>query len=114
VTRIVRRLANKQHRPDYTDRIGREARDWLEDENLYGDILAHPVSEIIDWICRDLGLSPDWVQLAKEAWAQDELAGEAVGYPLKGPNIVKLRPQSSRSAAPATDPDQQPAETSSP
>jgi hypothetical protein len=84
VGHIVRRLANKQHRPDFTDRIGREARDWLEDENIYGDILAHPVSEIIDWICRDLGLSPDWVRLAQEAWAQEELQSGAVGYPLKG------------------------------
>jgi hypothetical protein len=84
VGHIVRRLANKQHRPEFTDRIGREARDWLDDENIYGDILAHPVSEIIDWICRDLGLSPDWVRLAQEAWAQEELQSGAVGYPLKG------------------------------
>jgi len=104
VGHIVRRLANKQHRPEFTDRIGREARDWLDDENIYGDILAHPVSEIIDWICRDLGLSPDWVRLAQEAWAQEELQSDAVGYPLKGheglaPLAVGRAPRTSGKAA---------------
>jgi hypothetical protein len=88
VEHIVRRQANKQHRPDFTDRIAREARDWLEDENIYGDILAHPISELLDRICRDLGLPLDWARMAQEAWAQEELRGETVGQPLKGHKII--------------------------
>jgi hypothetical protein len=104
VGHIVRRLANKQHRPDYTDRIARETRDWLDDENIYGDILAHPISEIVAWICRDLGLSPDWAHLADEAWAEEELQSGAPGFPLKQHQTPDPRPRSAHKTARAASP----------
>ena len=56
-----------------------EARERLADEDLYGDLSTAPLSEIVERICRDVGLSPNWARLAEEHWAQAELsAGEAV------------------------------------
>ncbi len=66
----------------------REARERLEDEGLYPDLDDQPLSEIVDRICRDAGVSPDWAQLAEEDWARIEMVGgpqglEPVGQPLE-------------------------------
>jgi hypothetical protein len=83
IGRIVGRIAWAQgHENSEADRLGREAVERLRLDELYGDILTRPVSEIIAVICQDLGLEPDWPELAEEAWAQAELAGGAVGGPL--------------------------------
>jgi hypothetical protein len=82
VQRIVERVleaeigdANEYHR------LAAEARERLEHDEIYGDVLTRPVGELIALICRDLGLSPDWSRLAQEAWAQEEIASGQVGSP---------------------------------
>ena len=45
-------------------------------------MLSRPISELIALICQDLGLAPDWPQLAEEAWAKAEIASGAAGAPL--------------------------------
>jgi hypothetical protein len=67
------------------ERLSRCAERLIEDEDLYGDLLSRPMSETVHGICRDLGLSPDWTRLVEETWAQREIAGGAVGEPLKDP-----------------------------
>jgi hypothetical protein len=64
------------------DRLAEEAWDRLDHDDIYGDLLARPVSEIIALVCKDLGLAPDWATLAQEAWAQEEIDGGAAGSPL--------------------------------
>lgn len=66
------------------ERLCREAAERLEDEGEteFEEVLRRPVSEIIDHICREIGLRPDWPTLAEEAWALQELASERVGAPL--------------------------------
>jgi hypothetical protein len=83
IGRIVGRIvwADREDAAE-SDRQERLAVELLDQDELYGDVLSRPVSEIIAHICRDLGLAPDWPQLAEEAWAQAELAGGAVGGPL--------------------------------
>ncbi len=63
-------------------RLGRETVERLEQDELYGDILTRPFSEIIAQICDDMGLEPDWPQLAEEAWAKAEMDSTAAGEPL--------------------------------
>jgi hypothetical protein len=83
IHRIVRRVAWAQGEEiEEVDRLGREAVERLDQDELYGDLLSRPVSEIIAHICRDLGLEPDWPQLAEEAWAKDEIESGAAGSPL--------------------------------
>ena len=85
IGRIVERVAWAEHDDDETvDRLVIEASERLEDSDLYGDVMTRPFSEIIDRICRDLDLTPDWPDLAQEAWAREEIAGGAVGAPLAG------------------------------
>ena len=93
VERAVEQAAQAQHADDEdaVEQLVFDARERLERENLYGDIMTRPVSEIIDAICRDLGLHPDWARLAQEGWAQDEIASGAVGPPL----AANLSPSSS-------------------
>ena len=67
------------------NRLAAEARERLEHDDIYGDVLTRPVGEIIALICRDLGLSPDWSRLAQEAWAQDEIAGGPAQSPFMPP-----------------------------
>jgi hypothetical protein len=64
------------------ERLAREGVERLETEREFEDIMRRPVSEIIDLICRDLGIAPDWPHLAEEAWALKEMASERVGAPL--------------------------------
>ncbi len=67
------------------EQMSRFAERLLEDENLCDDILSRPMSELVDMICRDLGLKPDWTLFAEETWAQREVESGEVGKPLKDP-----------------------------
>jgi hypothetical protein len=77
VGRIVERLIRDEAADNAEgDRLTDEAYERLEQDDIYGDLTARPVREIIALICRDLGLSPDWSRLAQEAWSQDEIDAE--------------------------------------
>jgi len=67
------------------ERLSKIAERLLEDEDLCADILSKPMSELVDMICHDLGLSPEWLRLAEAAWAQREVQTGPVGAPLKDP-----------------------------
>ncbi len=91
--RIVRRIAWADGQgTDEVDRLGQDAAELLDCDDHYGDILTRPVSEIIELICKDLGLEPDWPQLAEEAWAKTEIDSGKVGAPLAGLMDARRRP----------------------
>ncbi|CAN7482346.1 hypothetical protein LJR225_003334 [Phenylobacterium sp. LjRoot225] len=82
VQRIVERVIGAEAADAAeVDRLADEACERLEHDDIYGDLTARPVGEIIARVCRDLGLSPDWSRLAEEAWAQDEIRSGAPGSP---------------------------------
>lgn len=83
VQRIVRRVIGEET-DDAMEAAWRrvEAHERLEHDDIYGDVLTRPASEIIAEVCDDLGVSPDWAQLAAEAWAREEIATGAPGRPL--------------------------------
>ena len=64
------------------ERLAGAAYERLEHDDIYGDLATRSVSEIIDLVCRDLGLAPDWVSLAQEAWAKDEIESRTAAAPL--------------------------------
>lgn len=66
-----------------------EAGEKLADADVYGDAAVRPMGEIVARICADLGLSPDWSALAREAWAQAEAASPASPF---APSSVNLAP----------------------
>ena len=83
IERIARRIIKAEHPDqDQVERLADEAAERLDDQDLYGDVLSRPISEVVALICRDLGLSPDWPRLAQEAWALEEIAGGVPGWPL--------------------------------
>jgi hypothetical protein len=83
IGRIVERVVEAGEHDFHTAAsLIREAQERLEHDDIYGDVLSKPVSELIDQICRDLGLSPDWESLAQEAWAREEMESGATGSPL--------------------------------
>ncbi|CAN7645665.1 hypothetical protein LJR225_005054 [Phenylobacterium sp. LjRoot225] len=83
VERIVERMIRDEARDEAeVDRLADAAYERLDHDDIYGDLSAKPVSEIIAMVCRDLGLAPDWGRLAQEAWAQEEIDGGAAGSPL--------------------------------
>jgi hypothetical protein len=83
VERIVERVAKgDRDDADEVERLVDETRERLDQDDIYGDVLSRPVSELVAMICRDLGLGPDWTRLAKEAWARDEMACGEAGWPL--------------------------------
>jgi hypothetical protein len=85
VAGIIARIAEEDRdESDEVEGLVREAAERLDQEDLQGDILARPVSELVAAICKDLGLDPDWPRLAEEAWARDEMAGDSPGWPLAG------------------------------
>ncbi len=83
VQRAVWRVASGAFDDNNTlERLFKEAGECLDADDIYGDILDTPMSELIAAICNDLGLSPDWPTLAQEAWAKGELESGKVGAPL--------------------------------
>ena len=81
---IIRRVIKAEHDDiDRYERLDMEACERLDDEDLYGSVLARPMSDLVAGICKDLGLNPDWTSLFLEPWAQAELAGGEVGEALK-------------------------------
>jgi len=81
--RIVQRVA-KDHcrvKPDMISAYAWEARERLEDDDIYGLVATRPVGELVALICRDLGLQPNWDALEQEAWAQAEIESGAAGSP---------------------------------
>jgi hypothetical protein len=64
------------------ERLAAAAYERLEHDDIYGDLATRSVSEIIDLVCRDLGLAPDWVSLAEEAWAKQEIETRTAAAPL--------------------------------
>lgn len=100
IGRTVGRIAQAQFNDDeVVELMTLETVERLEHDELYGDVLARPASEIIAQICRDLDLEPDWAALAQEAWARDEMASGAVGSPLAG-----LMAEDRRGAEPGSEP----------
>jgi hypothetical protein len=84
--RIVRGVGEDSGRDAETvERLEAEAVERLERDDIYKDILARPLSEIVADLCRDLGLSPDWSRLAQQDWAKEEIEDGKVGWPLKRP-----------------------------
>jgi hypothetical protein len=82
--RIVERVATSQHEDtDKVERLVQEAAERLDQDDIY-KMLDRPVSEVVALICKDLGLDPDWPRLAQEAWAREEMASGAAGWPLAG------------------------------
>ncbi len=81
--RIVERVA-KDHcrkKPGTIAACVYEARERLDDDDIYGLVANRPVGELVALICRDFGLEPNWDALAQEAWAQAEIASGAPGSP---------------------------------
>jgi len=110
--RIVERVA-KDHcrkKPDMIAAYAYEARERLDDDDIYGLVASRPLGELVALICRDFGLEPNWDALAAEAWARDEIASGAKGSPFledwdeedaedgedpePGPELPVLRPLS--------------------
>jgi hypothetical protein len=91
---IVDRVALSQHpdEPETRDRLLEEAADHLDDEDLYGDLLEYPLSTLVARLCKDLGLEPDWAELAEELWAVREVESGEVGWPLAGLNLRTTSP----------------------
>jgi hypothetical protein len=83
VERIVERIAEQEHGDaEEVERLVAETAERLDQDDIYGDVLSRPLSELIAEICKDIGLDPDWPRLADEAWAREELRGGAAGWPL--------------------------------
>lgn len=92
VQRIVERVIEAEAPSEAeVERLADEAAERLEHDDIYGDLTARPVGEIVALICRDLGLSPDWTRLAQEAWAQDEIGERAPGSPFTA-SLAPLSP----------------------
>ncbi len=90
MVRIVKRVAESDGCLDgfQMSWAAREARERLEHDDIYGEVMSRPVSDLVACICADLGLNPHWAHLAQEAWARDEIdsgeVGEALAAHLEG------------------------------
>ena len=91
--RIVERVARRAcDDAEHVERLVGEAAERLDQDDLYGEVLTRPVSELVAAICQDLGLDPDWPRLAREAWAREEISSGAAGSPLMALAARELDP----------------------
>jgi hypothetical protein len=70
--RIVRGVIEDDRSNDVerAERLTTEAAERLREED-FGDLLARPFAEAVAEICKDLGLSPDWLALAEDCAAAE-------------------------------------------
>jgi hypothetical protein len=95
IERVVVRIAEDGGKDDEAvERLVEEASERLDHDDIYGDVLSRPVSELIAMICKDLGLDPDWSRLAQEAWAREEAGIGGIGWPLAAAGAMGQRPES--------------------
>ena len=94
VVRIVERQARERYPADdeALENLMIDAVDRLDDDDLYGDLMERPLSELVARLCKDVGLEPDWPGLSQELWARREIAGGDVGAPLKEWTSRRTRP----------------------
>jgi hypothetical protein len=77
VLRIVKRAAQAvQGDEEAVERLVREAAERLDREDVCAGLLSQPTGEVVAHICRALGLSPDWPDLALEAWDEAERSAD--------------------------------------
>ena len=84
VEAIVQRVIEAEHPDDEEtlDTLINETGERLDDEDLYGDLMDRPLSELVARLCKDLDLHPDWAELAEELWAVREVESGRLGRPL--------------------------------
>jgi hypothetical protein len=84
--RIVQRVARDHcgHQGFALGAYAGEARERLDNDDIYGLVATRPVGELVAMICEDLGLQPNWDHLAAEAWAQAEIESGSEGSPFAG------------------------------
>jgi hypothetical protein len=75
------------------ERLAAEAAERLEQED-FGDLQSRPFGETVAGICRDLGLSPDWLCLTEDLF--DAEAALAAGGPAGAPAERPQGPQQVR------------------
>ena len=64
-----------------------EVEEWLDDDETFGDVADRPLGETVAWICRAMGLTPDWSRWDGESWAAEaEAAVAAAGLGFSAAN----------------------------
>jgi hypothetical protein len=82
VRRIVKRIAKVRHSDGYMrEALDSQASERLYDPDITGDLANRPIGALVAQICADLGLSPLWMAMAQEAWAQSEILERPPGSP---------------------------------
>jgi hypothetical protein len=87
-TVIARVIEAQQSDADAVEALLEDSAERLDDGDRYDELLSRPFSEIIDVICRDIGVTPDWSRLSQEGWAQAEIDGGAPGAPLAALGLI--------------------------
>ncbi len=81
---ILDEVVLSQTDDDDAEQLCAEAAERLEDEILHdGDVLDRPFSEVVADICADLGLEPDWAEVAEQSWARQAIRHGRPGAPLE-------------------------------
>jgi hypothetical protein len=82
VLRIVRRITKVEFKEGLlTEALDRAVAERLYDTDISGELLNRSIGELVAGICDDLCIVPPWLALAKEAWAQAEIAERPPGSP---------------------------------
>ena len=82
VRRIVKRIAEVRSNDRYDrEAFDRQATERLYDRDITGDLANRPIGALVAQICADLNLSPLWIAMAQEAWAQEEITERPPGSP---------------------------------
>ncbi len=75
---IVRSAAEDAGRDAETvERLVAEAGERMQRDDIYFLVRSHPFGDLVAFICKELGLDPDWSRLAREAWDEAEDARDA-------------------------------------
>jgi hypothetical protein len=108
--RIVRGVIDDDRTNDAerAERLAGEAAERLREED-FSDLPARPFADAVAEICKDLGLSPNWLALAEHcAAAEAALAGrpgEAAEEPYRGPIEVRWLDDDEPPGRPSPSPD---------
>jgi hypothetical protein len=89
---IVRGVAEAAGRDAETvERLAAEAGERMRRDDIYYLVRTKPFGELVTFICKELGLDPDWDRLVKEAWEKAEEAGVAARWSYHLARATKAR-----------------------
>ncbi len=85
---VTEAIGREAPEPAEQSRLERLLQERLEDDDIRRDLARCTLGELIQRICADLGIEPDWSMWANDGWARAEIRDKPHGSPYADPDAA--------------------------